>query len=293
MKRGLTFLGAVLALGGLAQVPGIAGGSKCMMTAFMWLDSSEGYPTPEEALAAVSGDSVEAAADRLDSTDVDVSFLEVEDGFLVDRILECSGPAATALAHNWGEMFEFASGNNARWADGSREAIPWSFTSEVGSGAKHDSIVWGSNRWTAVGADLGFDHDHASDGGNYGFDSAGCSQLNNKVHWEDINGNPLGAAKVCTDADNKIYTFAVAFDPDYNWNSGSEDPGPSQADLRWVAAHEFGHAAGYSHHWDDSHNHLSCPEDSTKHTMCSTATHGQAWGRTLEIHDVHTFTDAY
>ncbi|GIV01126.1 MAG: hypothetical protein KatS3mg014_2741 [Actinomycetota bacterium] len=118
-------------------------------------------------------------------------------------------------------------------------------------------------------------------------------KLNNKVHWEDINGNPLGAAKVCTDADNKIYTFAFAFDPDCNWSSGSEDPGPSQADLRWVAAHEFGHAAGYSHHRDDSHNHLSCPEDSTKHTMCSTATLGQAWGRTLEIHDVHTFTDAY
>jgi len=94
-------------------------------------------------------------------------------------------------------------------------------------------------------------------------------------------------------ADNKIYTFAVAFDPDYNWNSCSDDPNPDQDDLRWTAAHEFGHVVGYSHHGTTHTTTSRVPRTARSNTMCSTVRLGQTWGRTLENHDVHTFTDPY
>lgn len=76
-----------------------------------------------------------------------------------------------------------------------------------------------------------------------------------------------------------------------NWYVGSSSSVPSgQYDLRSVAVHEFGHAGGFSGHWD------GVGEDCTgsdRETMCSGLPSGTSYKRSIEAHENHTFDSAY
>jgi hypothetical protein len=67
-------------------------------------------------------------------------------------------------------------------------------------------------------------------------------------------------------------------------------------DLASVATHEFGHASGWAHHYDDAGvdpGGLICGNNSGQATMCATHYKGTARQRSLQTHDVHTFKAAY
>ncbi len=91
--------------------------------------------------------------------------------------------------------------------------------------------------------------------------------------------------------------FEIEFDTGETWyNQSAGDPPSDTIDTQAVAAHEFGHATGFSRHWDyqDGANGSLCKTgDLAKHTMCATYEGGTVRQRTLEEHDIHTFAAAY
>lgn len=96
-------------------------------------------------------------------------------------------------------------------------------------------------------------------------------------------------------ADNgELESVAIAYDyfgP--SWHTGTSTNVPSgKIDLRGVSAHEFGHAAGWDHHFDSSDPDTDCDSDN-RATMCASIEAGKSYWRTLEPHDKHTIGAQY
>lgn len=181
--------------------------------------------------------------------------------------------------------------------------VHWGFNDEVVGATKRDSITHGANQWDfADNADFKFTQDLADETEDYpGWNRAeDCNpNPNNSVHLDNSipNGggyqNALAVAQVCDDdGDGKISSFIVIFDKDdWNWYWDSGNPNPNEIDSRSVAAHEFGHAWGFSGHFSDGSG--LCPENSGRHTMCESYVQGSTWQRSLETYDSHTLSNAY
>lgn len=92
-----------------------------------------------------------------------------------------------------------------------------------------------------------------------------------------------------------IDNYYMKFDIDETWSLNGEGVAPPAGTLDWfsVAAHEFGHAAGWYVHFTDP---SICPEpqvDAINQTMCDRVDYARSWPRTLSTHDIHTFGAQY
>jgi hypothetical protein len=92
-----------------------------------------------------------------------------------------------------------------------------------------------------------------------------------------------------------IHNYYMKFDIDEDWWLGGEGTTVPSDRLDWfsVAAHEFGHAAGWEVHF--SHYTL-CPDPPNvvlSQTMCRYMPYGTSYARTISTHDIHTFEAWY
>lgn len=110
-------------------------------------------------------------------------------------------------------------------------------------------------------------------------------------------GNQAGETHLCTvQATGEVVGFQVVYDHDEPWNFGTGLPASHQLDFRSITAHETGHATGFLGHFPAGES-STCPHqfnELTRATMCAEAIAPGTTGiRTLQIHDEHTFQDAY
>lgn len=144
-------------------------------------------------------------------------------------------------------------------------------------------------RWNSASSD-GNDADYYYIGtttatGN--FDSP-CSSQYTGVYWHDPGTGYLAVTKMCKNSSGIAQKFGIAVDDDYPWYSGTGTT--SYYDFWSVITHELGHGTSFSGHFgavDD------CVEGVNKQTMCSTITEGTVDQRSLGVHDLHTYQDAW
>lgn len=158
------------------------------------------------------------------------------------------------------------------------------------------SIEWGHQQWNARGQSLTFVTDGQENLVNW---RPGCGQtfMDNWIYQRTIDGvgNILAETIFCyLNATGSGHSFSITFDGSESWYILDGDAPPTQIDLRSVATHEFGHAAGQTAHWDDNGDPMNlCLDSSAEETMCRFYYPGTERQRTLELHDGHTFDAAY
>lgn len=190
------------------------------------------------------------------------------------------------------------------------------FTAEYPSGNFRSRVTNAAAQWNAQGgtAEVDFFAAGGADHPNFAFPtgcSGGTSTLGARtLHYEDldsIGSGVLGATLTCFNTSTaQIVTFHMAIDNDRDWYTGTGDANdgflqtcvPSCQDDLWsVLSHEFGHATGFigpsstGGHFAESD--AACPESDARNTMCPSIAPGTERMRTLEGHDIHTFTNAY
>ncbi len=116
--------------------------------------------------------------------------------------------------------------------------------------------------------------------------------------YEAHAGGIAGTALCPRYTDEPMQKFVIVFEESHSsgdWYVGSVDPPSHKWDLRSVATHESGHAAGFFRHFDEEGE--ACPNDNQdRSTMCN--------GRDLDLgtiyrrslaneHDLHTLSNAY
>lgn len=143
------------------------------------------------------------------------------------------------------------------------------------------------------------------------FEEPSCSQVNIVFANEDVDTEfdvddpgTLGLTQVCADG-GQIKAFEItyektptgaAYGSSTGWFTGSTSPGGSQVDLRSVAIHEAGHAAGFTR--PETAGHLTsaadCPSQfNQRATMCLGLNLGSIWARSLEAPDLREMNAAY
>jgi hypothetical protein len=161
-------------------------------------------------------------------------------------------------------------------------------------------IQQGPQQWNNLGQSMQFRYDGERNVNSTG-SSCPTAPLDNWVFQRVLDGvagtlaitwtcwrtTPLGA--------RQLHSFTIEYDGSESWYSGNGDAPPTYVDVWSVASHEFGHATGWvPYHLDENGtNPELCLDDSTEHTMCSFYTPGTERMRTLEAHDVDTFSTAY
>ncbi len=112
----------------------------------------------------------------------------------------------------------------------------------------------------------------------------------------DGRGHNLATTFLCRSG-SMLVRFVTLFDSAEDWYTGTSKTVPAgRPDLTSIATHEFGHATGWSLHYDDPGvglGSLICGNTSGQATMCATHYVGTARQRSLHTHDLHTFTTAY
>lgn len=110
------------------------------------------------------------------------------------------------------------------------------------------------------------------------------------------NGETIGYTNRCVTPTSPpfITRFTITFDSTgTDWYSGSGSPPSTQMDLYSVAVHEFGHATGWTGHWNQQGWPQFCQDADTYQTMCSGNAPGRIRWRTLGEHDIDTWHAAY
>ena len=175
-------------------------------------------------------------------------------------------------------------------------SVHWKFEEVFPSTALRDRVKDGAQEWTSLSPVMNFVKD-SGDYANFAFTSCPNTYQKNGVHWENIDGanGTWGSTRRCLIGINEIFTTQIRFDSSESWYTGTSTSVPStQYDAWGAAAHEFGHATGFSGPYANGHfdpNAAIC--SGVIHTMCPTMGKGTWTRRTLEEHDVHTFTNQY
>ena len=103
--------------------------------------------------------------------------------------------------------------------------------------------------------------------------------------------SPLAYESTCATSTTITRSIIRLDDTRSNWYVGSSSSVPSgRYDLRSSVIHEWGHAGGFSGHWD------GVGEDCTgsdRETMCSGLPAATSYKRSIELHENHTFDSAY
>lgn len=112
----------------------------------------------------------------------------------------------------------------------------------------------------------------------------------NGIWWDNLGPGFLGYT-YGYGAFNVINAVTLVFDNDQGWYVGTGDAPNWQIDLWSVAAHEVGHASGFTGHWDQAAG--ICQPGPQHHTMCPSTYIGTEWDRTTEIHEETAFFARY
>jgi hypothetical protein len=86
-----------------------------------------------------------------------------------------------------------------------------------------------------------------------------------------------------------ILRGVTRFDSTESWYVGAYTPPTNKTDLRSIAVHEMGHAAG----WGSTHITWPCGSYDYMATMCDTPVAGKTWWRTLQSYDTTQIAAAY
>lgn len=196
--------------------------------------------------------------------------------------------ASIALSHGASEYY------NLRWKAGERFQV-YEYQTLVPSGNFRERIRNGAQAWNSLPPEVHFTDGSVNLNVSHGQCDANRQAGENGVYYAGIDGKDgvLANTAYCVweSEPTKLYAFSIKFDNAENWYSGTGTPGGSQYDTHGVAAHEFGHATGFTTHW--AVGPPLCNADSKKHTMCPAIGTGSTIWRSLEEHDVHTFENAY
>ena len=185
-------------------------------------------------------------------------------------------------AHNASNMY------NKKWVQ--NKNVPYSFTPSVPAGAWRSHVNAAAGAWNAVGEPMKFRN--AGDVGNFEPRTCPSTYQRNGIHLRAIDGvgGTLARTYLCWKSNGELYSFQLMFDQNDRW-SIDDSPTTTQSDLQSVAAHELGHATGFAGHFGT--NAKICANTERQHTMCSGHRAGTTRQRTLELHDKHTFQNAY
>jgi Matrixin len=178
--------------------------------------------------------------------------------------------------------------------------VGWRFHTSFPATQKRDRVRDAFKKWNAQGQELEFEN-RPEDSSTYEFLCSDYQEFNGFFYDDVPGGNGIGWGRACAHQGNDprhIHNFWVVLEEDHNWYSGTEksEIGDNQTDLKAVAIHEIGHITGWYGHFEITSNECDTPFSIT-HTMCP----GPAFldgpstieGRSLELHDKHTFDDAY
>jgi hypothetical protein len=179
-------------------------------------------------------------------------------------------------------------------------SVNWKFVANFPSGdGGRDAIRYGAGQWNAQGQSLKFTESRGADYSSLQWGTCSSAYQTDKVGWERIDGGGdiiAQTSKCIFNTDHSVlFNFKMRYDSSESWYKWSSTPVPANRfDLRGVATHEFGHAGGFTPHWDANGPTSLCPGSGpAHHTMCSTLQAGTAAWRSLADHDRHTFGAAY
>jgi matrixin len=169
--------------------------------------------------------------------------------------------------------------------------VEWRFVSDFPSGTKRDRAQDGKQRWNAQSQPMSFNFESGqSDYAPFPASSCPSQEQKDALHYGPIDGaNGVLAERFYCKSGANWYTFQIKYDNAESWYSGSGTPGSSEYDFWSVSSHEFGHATGWRGHFDAGSTECGSPH----HTMCPTISQGSTSDRFLEVHDQHTFDNAY
>jgi hypothetical protein len=186
------------------------------------------------------------------------------------------------------------------------------FDRDVPGGPTRSRILNGAREWTDQGRQLVFvGHRRSVSSSGETCQQFGGHAQSGVVHWRRIDGAEgklLAFNRNCRWISGPKAGYLAGFKQVYDsaepwYMSSGEAPG-EETDLWSVAAHEFGHAAG----WRSSHyarNDPACErflqdpdtgqtyENLARETMCASIPPGTSYQRSLGEHDLHTFTRVY
>lgn len=175
--------------------------------------------------------------------------------------------------------------------------ITWRFAIGFPDGVKRDRMKEAFGKWNGLGQKMKF-----SQLSEWDFSDIECDDGSpNGVFYTDIS--PIATTAFCTHQEigyKVMHGFDIIFDSSRNWY-GFDDQlgiGPNELDFESAAAHEVGHATGFSGQYDNGHFDPDgdlCGADlfTPTHTLCPSLELQSTERRSLELHDRHTFQNAY
>jgi hypothetical protein len=178
--------------------------------------------------------------------------------------------------------------------------VNWRFVTNVPTGdGTRNAVRFGAGQWTAQRQSLRFVQSSGPSYRTLQWGTCSAKYQIDKVGWERIDGagDILAQTSKCLFSSDHgvLFNFKMRYDSAEPWYKGTSATIPSNRyDLRSVATHEFGHAGGFTPHWDSAGPTPLCPgAGSAQHTMCATLQLGSVAWRSLAEHDRHTFASAY
>jgi hypothetical protein len=213
--------------------------------------------------------------------------------FVVNVVL----PQPPALAHDYTTVYV-----SGRWSEATDHQVRIYNRENSGlTGAYLTRALSAAQNWTDVeDGDFAFEY-----GGVNNTLSRDCTENTanrNPIFFAPWDGpgpgteqNPNDAAvtRTCffTNAPDELFGYSILFDGEEDWST-DDSPTQNEVDFASVAAHEFGHATGWVHHF--SRTGIYCyPVTSLIQTMCYVTPMGTTYKRSLASHDIHTFNAAY
>jgi hypothetical protein len=204
--------------------------------------------------------------------------------------------SSAALAH----------GLNNYWAaswptSGPQNEILYDMTIGVPGGlgsSEHDHIAEGGKAWNQETDEILFKRsgDEVAN-----FSPGACATHQSAIHYDELFGVVVGETVICGSGAT-ISGFQLTLDSLVPWWWSDSTVPNNYFDAQSVATHEFGHAAGGwtngtpEKHFDENNYAALCGEsvpNSDYHTMCAGNRKGTNHWRSVELHDRHTFADAY
>lgn len=209
-------------------------------------------------------------------------------------------PAAAVSAHT-SSAFVGASSVGGKWP--SNHVEPYFIRNTFPAQAYNDRINNSATVWAGASSDTA---DAATSFAGYttvtGNADNPCLASWSAVYWRNISPGLVGNTVwgKCGSTVTQKFSISVNACCGTPWYSGTGTPGPSQWDLYSVMVHEMGHAAAtwYGHYEDKPALGLAgvcSPYNPTSPntgdaTMCGQYYPGQSYARSLQVHDIHTYS---
>jgi len=201
------------------------------------------------------------------------------------------------------------------WGTATRPTIiTFKFNDQFPNGEWRDRVSEAIAKWNSIQpnalsfAQLASDNPHS-----FSQDCAAYAVEEDVLYYRDANAAYFGHTRTClvSGSSSPIKNFIMDFDKSWIWNKYASDPQPGEIDALSAIVHEFGHATGFSGHFNATGANQVCPvingvpDVANWQTMCDSVDNlvsdqtyselfnGYKFRRTLETHDQHTFDHAY